>query len=170
MTGEELNGLLDGVQYTQGKLTKGGTWGGGTEHQAMAIMLKTNIVIWDRRYVGKGRVHLTTVAQATDIIRVDERPTIHLLYDHVAKHYEYFSGVTTQTVETRSKPNKTVWREEKLGATARRLEEERNNEGVGRSDDLMGEEALGRREDRMDEVNEANQRKYLLELHIGTLN
>eukprot|EP00965_Chrysotila_dentata_P183029 6044062-Pleurochrysis_carterae.AAC.1 len=53
MTTEELNGLLDGVQYEQGRLTKGGTWGGGTEHQALAIMLQTNIVIWDRRYVGK---------------------------------------------------------------------------------------------------------------------
>eukprot|EP00965_Chrysotila_dentata_P196427 6177565-Pleurochrysis_carterae.AAC.1 len=53
MTEAEINGLEEGVQYEQGRLLKGGTWGGGTEHQALAIRLKINIVIWDRRYVGK---------------------------------------------------------------------------------------------------------------------
>eukprot|EP00965_Chrysotila_dentata_P157836 5214328-Pleurochrysis_carterae.AAC.1 len=45
MKEEEIGKLGGGVQYEQGRLTKGGTWGGGTEHQAMALMLKINIVI-----------------------------------------------------------------------------------------------------------------------------
>eukprot|EP00965_Chrysotila_dentata_P047494 1575078-Pleurochrysis_carterae.AAC.1 len=51
MTEEEIKGLSEGVQYTQGRLKKGGTWGGGTEQQALAMILKVNIVIWDRRYI-----------------------------------------------------------------------------------------------------------------------
>eukprot|EP00965_Chrysotila_dentata_P081589 2694059-Pleurochrysis_carterae.AAC.1 len=39
MSEEEFQGLSEGVQYTQGKLAKGGTWGGGTEHQALAVLL-----------------------------------------------------------------------------------------------------------------------------------
>eukprot|EP00965_Chrysotila_dentata_P225768 6194971-Pleurochrysis_carterae.AAC.4 len=37
----------------EGKLIRGGTWGGGTEHQALAMILRTNIVIWDRKYIGR---------------------------------------------------------------------------------------------------------------------
>eukprot|EP00965_Chrysotila_dentata_P157835 5214327-Pleurochrysis_carterae.AAC.1 len=53
MKEEEISKLGEGVQYEQGRLTKGGTWGGGTEHQAMALMLKINIVIWDGRCIGR---------------------------------------------------------------------------------------------------------------------
>eukprot|EP00965_Chrysotila_dentata_P060193 1995831-Pleurochrysis_carterae.AAC.1 len=53
ITEAELQGLGEGVRYEQGRLMKGGTWGGGTEHQALAILLKVNIVIWDRRYIGR---------------------------------------------------------------------------------------------------------------------
>eukprot|EP00965_Chrysotila_dentata_P148688 4909908-Pleurochrysis_carterae.AAC.1 len=53
ITDDELRGLREGVQYTHGKLKRGGAWGGGTEHQALAMILKVNIVIWDRRYIGK---------------------------------------------------------------------------------------------------------------------
>eukprot|EP00965_Chrysotila_dentata_P104887 3464500-Pleurochrysis_carterae.AAC.1 len=53
MTEDEFRDLGEGVQYTNGRLTRGGTWGGGTEHQALAMYLKVNIIIWDRRYIGK---------------------------------------------------------------------------------------------------------------------
>eukprot|EP00965_Chrysotila_dentata_P030291 1008228-Pleurochrysis_carterae.AAC.1 len=116
MTEAEINGLEEGVQYAQGRLLKGGTWGGGTEHQALAIKLKINIVIWDRRHVGnvdanyrqlyictpQGRVHLTNIAQATNIIREDTHNTIHLLYDHLAMHYEYFGVDERRLPESRS--------------------------------------------------------------------
>eukprot|EP00965_Chrysotila_dentata_P073097 2415738-Pleurochrysis_carterae.AAC.1 len=57
MTKDEINKESEGVQYTPGKLTKGGTWGGGTEHQALAMILKIDIVIWDRRNIGKVDAH-----------------------------------------------------------------------------------------------------------------
>eukprot|EP00965_Chrysotila_dentata_P063732 2111841-Pleurochrysis_carterae.AAC.1 len=57
MSEEDLQGLREGVQYTQGRLTKGGTWGGGTEHQALAMLLRVNIIIWDRRHIGKVGTH-----------------------------------------------------------------------------------------------------------------
>eukprot|EP00965_Chrysotila_dentata_P259283 6213507-Pleurochrysis_carterae.AAC.2 len=160
MTEEEIDGLVDGVQYEQGRLTKGGTWGGGTEHQAMAVMLKTNIVIWHRRYVGK----------AENIIRGDEHTSIHLLYDHEERHYEYFSGVAVQPIETSSEPNETNRGVGQIGATARRMEEECSGKGAGRSTNIMGEEALGRRGGRLDELNGENQGEHLLEIHVGTLN
>eukprot|EP00965_Chrysotila_dentata_P110452 3649413-Pleurochrysis_carterae.AAC.1 len=53
MSEEDFQGLREGVQYAQGRLMKGGTWGGGTEHQALAILLGVNIVIWDRRHIGR---------------------------------------------------------------------------------------------------------------------
>eukprot|EP00965_Chrysotila_dentata_P254147 6211777-Pleurochrysis_carterae.AAC.10 len=61
MTEDDINGLNEGVQYEQGRLIRGGTWGGGTEHQALAIILNINIVIWDRRHIGKvGAQHKQT--------------------------------------------------------------------------------------------------------------
>eukprot|EP00965_Chrysotila_dentata_P120284 3977395-Pleurochrysis_carterae.AAC.1 len=42
MTEDEINKLSAGVQYVRGTLTKGGTWGGGTEHQALAMLLRIN--------------------------------------------------------------------------------------------------------------------------------
>eukprot|EP00965_Chrysotila_dentata_P043317 1439726-Pleurochrysis_carterae.AAC.1 len=44
MLEEEYKGLSEGVQYSEGRLVKGGTWGGGTEHQALAMILKINII------------------------------------------------------------------------------------------------------------------------------
>eukprot|EP00965_Chrysotila_dentata_P237656 6202042-Pleurochrysis_carterae.AAC.3 len=104
MTTDEINGLSKGVQCEWGRLIRGGTWGGGTEHQALAIILNINIVIWDRRYIGKvsashkqtyvcspqGQAFLMNVAQTEDILIQSQYKSIHLLYDHIAKHYEYF--------------------------------------------------------------------------------
>eukprot|EP00965_Chrysotila_dentata_P169136 5584891-Pleurochrysis_carterae.AAC.1 len=106
ITDEDLQGMGEGVQYTHGRLTRGGTWGGGTEHQALAILLKVNIVIWDRRYIGRvgehhrqlyvctphGSTYLRNVGQTLELIRQSEFESIHVLYDAVAKHYEYFAN------------------------------------------------------------------------------
>eukprot|EP00965_Chrysotila_dentata_P031415 1047277-Pleurochrysis_carterae.AAC.1 len=74
MTDNEFRGLGEGVQYTNGELMRGGTWGGGTEHQALAIYLKVNIIIWDRRYIGKvGAQHRQLYVCTPQ-----------------ARHYEYF--------------------------------------------------------------------------------
>eukprot|EP00965_Chrysotila_dentata_P237085 6201679-Pleurochrysis_carterae.AAC.2 len=67
MTEDEFQGLGEGVQYSQGKLTKGGTWGEGTERQALAMILK-----------------------AAEIIQQSDYETIRVLYDDTIKHYEYF--------------------------------------------------------------------------------
>eukprot|EP00965_Chrysotila_dentata_P201055 6180354-Pleurochrysis_carterae.AAC.1 len=108
ITDDEFRGLGEGVQYTHGKLTRGGTWGGGTEHQALAMILRVNIIIWDRRYIGRvgaqhrqlyvctprGSTYLQNVAQASELIKQSEFESIHVLYDDVAKHYEYFGRNT----------------------------------------------------------------------------
>eukprot|EP00965_Chrysotila_dentata_P171287 5652822-Pleurochrysis_carterae.AAC.1 len=105
ITDEDLRGLGEGVQYTHGKLTRGGTWGGGTEHQALAIHLKVNIIIWDRRYIGRvgahhrqlyvctphGGTYLMNVTDTLELIKQSEVGSIHVLYDAAAKHYEYFA-------------------------------------------------------------------------------
>eukprot|EP00965_Chrysotila_dentata_P087108 2875895-Pleurochrysis_carterae.AAC.1 len=115
MTEDEFRGLGEGVQYTRGKLTRGGTWGGGTEHQALAIYLKINIIIWDRRYIGRvgaqhrqlyvctpqGNAFLKNIIHTREWLRQSESASVHILYDDVAKHYEYFGKETTaeDTVE-----------------------------------------------------------------------
>eukprot|EP00965_Chrysotila_dentata_P056893 1887752-Pleurochrysis_carterae.AAC.1 len=97
MTEEDINGLSMGVQYEQGRLIRGGTWGGGTEHQALAFILNINIVIWDRRHIGKvgaqhrqiyvctpqGQVFLKNIAQMENMIQQSQYKSIHLLYDHI---------------------------------------------------------------------------------------
>eukprot|EP00965_Chrysotila_dentata_P148896 4917361-Pleurochrysis_carterae.AAC.1 len=93
MTEDDINGLNDGVQYEQGRLIRGGSWGGGTEHQALAIILNINIVIWDRRHIGRvgaqhkqiyicsptGQVSLKNIAQMENTIHQSQYKSIHLL-------------------------------------------------------------------------------------------
>eukprot|EP00965_Chrysotila_dentata_P045453 1509994-Pleurochrysis_carterae.AAC.1 len=109
-TGHSEGGLGKGVQYTQGKLTRGGTWGGGTEHQALAMILKVNIVIWDRRYIGRvgaqhrqlyvctpqGNTFLRNIKHTSELIKQSEYGSIHVLYDDAAKHYEHFGSDTME--------------------------------------------------------------------------
>eukprot|EP00965_Chrysotila_dentata_P128107 4236072-Pleurochrysis_carterae.AAC.2 len=91
---------------THERLTRGGTWGGGKEHQALAMYLKINIVIWDRRFIGRvgaqhrqlyvctpqGDALLKNITHTTEWLKQNEFATIHILYDDVAKHYEYFGN------------------------------------------------------------------------------
>eukprot|EP00965_Chrysotila_dentata_P183111 6046793-Pleurochrysis_carterae.AAC.1 len=104
MTEDEFQGLGEGVQNTRGRLLKGGTWGGGTEHQALVMVLKVNIIIWDRRYIRKvgaqhkqfymctplGQTFLRNVAHASVMIKQSEYASVHILYDDAMIYYEYF--------------------------------------------------------------------------------
>eukprot|EP00965_Chrysotila_dentata_P143367 4737129-Pleurochrysis_carterae.AAC.1 len=186
MTEEEIDKLEEGVQYEQGRLMKGGTWGGGTEHRAMALMLKIDIVIWDMRYIGRvsanykqiylctphGRVHLTNVAQAAGILRGYVHNTVHLLYDHAAKHYEYFSRISRQSVEKTDITNETKVRREVLQKVAR--EKQREGEGSGKAEDndlnVVGDDILESRQGNREGPKGEKQGEQLLAIQIGTLN
>eukprot|EP00965_Chrysotila_dentata_P138696 4587858-Pleurochrysis_carterae.AAC.1 len=159
ITDEDLRGLKKGVQYMYGKLTRGGTWGGGTEHQALAMFLKVNIVIWDRRYIGRvgeqhrqlyvctphGGTYLRSVAQAHELLKQSEFESIHVLYDAAAKHYEYFAkdatredstdgpGLRAQTAETGKR--KEIRERENSGAV---MTETPRNMTVGEGGTLKG--------------------------------
>eukprot|EP00965_Chrysotila_dentata_P236770 6201522-Pleurochrysis_carterae.AAC.1 len=186
MTTEEIDKLEEGVQYEQGRLTKGGTWGGGTEHQAMAMMLKTNIVIWDRRYIGRvsanykqiyictpqGRMHLTNVAQAVGMLRGDVHTTIHLLYDYAVRHYEYFSRDTRQTTETTDEPNETKVKREVLQkeATEKQREGERRGEAEVNGFSVTGKDTPERQQIEREGPKGEKYGEHLLVIHIGTLN
>eukprot|EP00965_Chrysotila_dentata_P031246 1039979-Pleurochrysis_carterae.AAC.1 len=70
------------------------------------MLLKVNIVIWDRRYIGSvgaqhkqlyvctphGNTYLRNVAHTLELIKQSEFESIHVLYDAVAKHHEYFAN------------------------------------------------------------------------------
>eukprot|EP00965_Chrysotila_dentata_P033089 1102113-Pleurochrysis_carterae.AAC.1 len=186
MTEEELNGLEEGVQYEQGRLTKGGTWGGGTEHQAMAIMLKINIVIWDRRYVGRvnekykqiyictpqGKVHLTDVTQAAGIVRGDVHPSIHLIYDHVAKHYEYFGGEAGRQTAAASEPGAAKGKQENTQQIATEKRGEGESSGLEEEivNNITEKGTSERREGQQEATNGKNIEGCHLEVLIGTLN
>eukprot|EP00965_Chrysotila_dentata_P162421 5364328-Pleurochrysis_carterae.AAC.1 len=63
------------------------------EHQALAIILKVNITIWDRRYIGRvgaqhkqlyvcspqGQTYIKNVTQAAAFIQQSEYDTMHVL-------------------------------------------------------------------------------------------
>eukprot|EP00965_Chrysotila_dentata_P000241 7365-Pleurochrysis_carterae.AAC.1 len=116
MTDDDFRGLGEGVQYTHGRLTRGGTWGGGTEHQALAMILNVNIIIWDRRYIGRvgtqhrqlyvctpqGDTFLKNIAHTLEWLEQSESATIHVLYDETAKHYKYFGkdNMEQETMDT----------------------------------------------------------------------
>eukprot|EP00965_Chrysotila_dentata_P035169 1170059-Pleurochrysis_carterae.AAC.1 len=68
------------------------------------MILKVNITIWDRRYIGRvgaqhkqlyvctpqGQTYVKDVTQAAALIQQSEYDTIHIIYDDTIKHYEYF--------------------------------------------------------------------------------
>eukprot|EP00965_Chrysotila_dentata_P109954 3633179-Pleurochrysis_carterae.AAC.1 len=78
-------------------------------------MLKVNIIIWDRRYIGRvgpqhrqlyictpqGKTFLKSVAHTTEMLRQREFESIHLLYDDAAEHYEYFGKDNTEVATTK---------------------------------------------------------------------
>eukprot|EP00965_Chrysotila_dentata_P210304 6185814-Pleurochrysis_carterae.AAC.4 len=186
MTREELDKLEEGVQYEQGRLMKGGIWGGGTEHQAISVMLKTNIVIWDRRYIDKvsadykqiyicttrWRMHLTNVAHAVGILRDEEHNTIHLLYDYAASHYEYFSRDPGCTAETTDK----TWETEVTRKLPRKKESEMQSEGEGsgvagkNNPGTMGEDTSESQQIGREGPKGENCGEHLPAVQIGTLN
>eukprot|EP00965_Chrysotila_dentata_P102885 3396931-Pleurochrysis_carterae.AAC.1 len=139
MTDNEFRGLGEGVQYSQGKLTRGETWGEGTEPQALAMILKVNIVVWDRRYIGRvgaqhkqlyvctpqGNTFLKNIKHTSEFIKQSEYGLIHVLYDDDAKHYEYFGREaseeeaveghgTTREREAEEQETETRFREEEM--------------------------------------------------------
>eukprot|EP00965_Chrysotila_dentata_P066225 2191715-Pleurochrysis_carterae.AAC.1 len=96
MAEDELRGLSEGVQYTQGRLTRGGTWGGGTEHQALAMIFIRSIL-----YSGiEGKIFLKSVAHTSEMLRQSKFESIHLLYDDEAKHSEFFGRDKTEETTT----------------------------------------------------------------------
>eukprot|EP00965_Chrysotila_dentata_P218045 6190375-Pleurochrysis_carterae.AAC.1 len=153
----------------------------------MAIMLKTSIVIWDRRYMERvnanykqmyicttrGRVHLTNVAHAAGIIRRDTHKSIHLLYDdYEAKHYEYFSGDTRQPGETTSAPKETKGKREEpqKGGMERRKEMEAREEQAEKSGNVTGEDTPEKYTGKPEAPKGKSQEGHLLGIQIGTLN
>eukprot|EP00965_Chrysotila_dentata_P025770 855846-Pleurochrysis_carterae.AAC.1 len=183
-TDEDLRGLGEGVQYTHGRLTRGGTWGGGTEHQALVMLLKVNIVIWDRRHIGRvgahhkqlyvctphGNTYLRNVTHTLELIKESEFESIHVLYDDVAKHYEYFGkNIVGEDTEEESEPEaqsadigkyKEVKKREDAGAVT--IEIPRNT--TEREEEAIEESRTGKTS-----IKEGRELQRL-EIHLGTLN
>eukprot|EP00965_Chrysotila_dentata_P181417 5987907-Pleurochrysis_carterae.AAC.1 len=125
----------------------------------MAMLLKVNIVIWDRRYIGQvgahhkqlyvctpqGGTYLRNVAHTMEFIKQSEFESIHVLYDAIAKHYEYFAnnaagediedgpGPEVQTAETGT--CKEVREGENAGAVTTEIP---RNMTVGEEETLKG--------------------------------
>eukprot|EP00965_Chrysotila_dentata_P007576 246714-Pleurochrysis_carterae.AAC.1 len=148
------------------------------------MLLKINIVIWDRRYIGRvgahhkqlyvctphGGTYLRNVTHTMELIKQSEFESIHVLYDAVTKHYEYFandaagednevgSGPEVQTAETGK--CKEVRERENAGAVKT---ETPRNMNVREGEILMGS--------RTGKTNIKEGRELQRsEVHLGTLN
>eukprot|EP00965_Chrysotila_dentata_P090606 2990784-Pleurochrysis_carterae.AAC.1 len=184
MTDDEFRGLGEGVQYTRGRLTRGGTWGGGTEHQALAMHLKINTIIWDRRYIGRvgaqqrqlyvctpqGNAFLKNVSQTREWIRQSESASIHILYDDVAKHYEYFGEATTSedTVEEPEPKTREIENGKRKEDTERGEKEIRETE-TSRDVHGAGGTTTNASQEKMTAIKEGSMIQRS-EVQIGTLN
>eukprot|EP00965_Chrysotila_dentata_P262531 6214596-Pleurochrysis_carterae.AAC.2 len=143
MTKEEIDKLEEGVQYEQGRLTKGGTWGGGTEHQAISMMLKTNIVIWDGRYIGRRGIMSTSEGTHT-----------------------------RQTTDTTDEPNETKVKQEVLQreTTEKQRKGEGRSEAKKNGFSVPGEDTPERQQSKREGPKGEKYGEHLLAIHIGTLN
>eukprot|EP00965_Chrysotila_dentata_P179370 5923820-Pleurochrysis_carterae.AAC.1 len=73
------------------------------------MLLRVNIVIWDRRHIGRvgahhkqlylctpgGQTFIKNVTDTAIMIQQSEYETVHILYDDLRKHYEYFARETS---------------------------------------------------------------------------
>eukprot|EP00965_Chrysotila_dentata_P060775 2014092-Pleurochrysis_carterae.AAC.2 len=148
------------------------------------MILKVNIVIWDRRYIGRvgeqhrqlyvctpqGSTHLRNVAHTSEMIKQSEFESIHILYDDVAKHYGYFGknaigediaeglGLEVQEMETGKREEVREGGEIKA-VTTETLRNKVMGEGGTREGSRIGTTNI--REER--ELQKS-------EVHLGTLN
>eukprot|EP00965_Chrysotila_dentata_P212875 6187301-Pleurochrysis_carterae.AAC.1 len=147
------------------------------------MILKFNIAIWDRRYIGRvgaqhkqlyvctpqGSTYLRNVEHTSELIKQSEFESIHVLYDDVPKHYEHFGrnaigedivdgpGLEEQEMETGKR--KEVMEGEKV--TAVTTEPPRNTMGEG---EILKGSKIGTANLR--EGGELQRSK----VHLGTLN
>eukprot|EP00965_Chrysotila_dentata_P114799 3794293-Pleurochrysis_carterae.AAC.1 len=148
------------------------------------MLLKVNIVIWDRRYIGRvgaqhkqlyvctphGGTYLRDVAQTRELINQSEFDSIHVLYDAVAKHYEYFAN-NTAGEDSMDGPGPEV-----RNAETGKGKEIREGEhaGVATTEtprNMTGREGETTKENRIGKTNIREGRgPHRSEVHLGTLN